>query len=257
MRILSPLSSLLISFAILVLSFAVLTWLKVPVGSFADWVGGLLAFLWLLAVVTVPWNIYFKARAVLNDAEATRERGLGVDERQVAYVRKLVWASLRIAIALHIISALVLFVLARTGVVRVGYFAAALALLLIALRPAISGYEYLTERLRTIRHNWNYPREDMIELRGRVDAIESGLNETRRHLDPDNPESLISLERIHTEESRRQIAKVAADVDSLRAENENAHVRLSQESRSAISQLTTDGQFLDHVREILRFFKSA
>src|SRR5258708_32061725 len=92
MRFLSPLNSLIISFAVLILAFAVLSWLKVPVGSFGDWLAGLLVFFWLMAVVTVPWNIHFKAKALLVDAEATRERGLPVDERQVASVRKLVGA---------------------------------------------------------------------------------------------------------------------------------------------------------------------
>jgi hypothetical protein len=257
MRILGPLNSLVISFAVLILAFAVLSWLKVPVGSFGDWLAGLLVFFWLLAVVTVPWNIYFKAKALLNDAAATRERGLPVDERQVVYVRKLVSGSLWIAIALHILSAVALFILARTGVARVGYLAAVIALLLIALRPTMNMYAYLAERLRTIGHNWKYPREDVVELRGRVEVIESGVREVRQQLDPERPESLVSIGRTHAEESRRQTAKVSADLDSLRAANDNAHEKLSQEARSAISQLTTDGQFLDHVREIIRFFKTA
>jgi hypothetical protein len=257
MRILSPLNSLIFSFAMLILAFAVLSWLKVPVGSFGDWVAGLLVLFWLLAIVTVPWNIHFKARALLNDAQATRERGLPVDDRQVAYVRKLVGGSLWVAIALHVASAVALFVLAKTGVVRVGYFASVVALLLTALRPAMSAYEYLAERLRTIGHNWKYPREDVIELKGRVDVIETSVREIRQQLDPEKPESLVSLERTHAEESRRQMAKVAADLDELRATNENDHIRLAREAQSAISQITTDGQFLDHVREILRFFKSA
>src|ERR1700676_3177359 len=105
MRLLSPLNSLIFSFAMLILAFAVLGWLKVPVGSFGDWVAGLLVLFWLLAIVTVPWNVHFKAKAVLNDAQATRERGLPVDERQVAYVRKLAAGSLWIAIGLHVGSA--------------------------------------------------------------------------------------------------------------------------------------------------------
>jgi hypothetical protein len=32
---------------------------------------------------------------------------------------------------------------------------------------------------------------------------------------------------------------------------------MSREARAAVAQLSTDGQFLEHVREILRFFKSA
>ena len=115
MRLFSLLNSIIFSFAMLILAFAVLKWLHVPAGTFGDWVGGLLAFFWLIAVVTVPWNIHFKAKAVLADALPSRERGLPVDERQVAYVRKLVRTSLLIAIALHLLSALVLFVLAFAG----------------------------------------------------------------------------------------------------------------------------------------------
>ena len=164
--------------------------MKVPVGSFEDWLGGLLAFFWLMAVVTVPWNIYFKAKAVLSDAQPTRERGLPVDERQVAYVKKLVGASLCIAIALHLASAVVLFVLAQIGVAPVGYVASVIALLLTALRPTLSAYEYLSERLRMIGQNWKYPREDVVELRARVETMESGVKEIRLQLDPEKPESL-------------------------------------------------------------------
>jgi hypothetical protein len=43
----------------------------------------------------------------------------------------------------------------------------------------------------------------------------------------------------------------------LRATNERDHDRLSRESRQAIAQLSTDSQVLEHVREIIRFFKGA
>jgi len=150
-----------------------------------------------------------------------------------------------------------LFILARTGVVRVGYVAAVIALLLTALRPTLSAYAYLAERLQTIGHDWKYPRQDVVELRSRVEAIETGVKEIQLQLDPQRPESLVSVARTSAEESGRQIAAVAASLQSLRAENDHAHEKLAQEAKSAISQLTTDGQFLDHVREILRFFKSA
>ena len=257
MRLFSLLNSIIFSFAMLILAFAVLKWLHVPAGTFGDWIGGLLSFFWLTAVVTVPWNIHFKARAVLADAQPSRERGLPVDERQVAYVRKLVRTSLLIAIALHLLSALVLFVLAFAGLARMGYIASVVALLLTALRPSMSAYEYLAERLRAIGQDWKYPIQDVMELRSRVDTAESTLKGIQRQLDPENPESLVMVERTHAEDSRREVANVTASVESLRAGNENDHKRLSEEARSAISQITTDGQFLEHVREILRFFKSA
>jgi hypothetical protein len=257
MKLFSLLNSILVSLALMILAFAVLSWAKVPVGNLTDWVSGLLAFFWLLAIVTVPWNIYFKAKAVLSNAQPTRERGLAVDERQVAYVRKLVGLSFWIAIALHLASAIVLYVLARTGVVRIGYIASVIALMLTILRPSISAYNYLAARLHAIGQNWIYPREDVVELRGRVTSIEGILKSVRDDMDPQKPDSLLSTERAFAQETRRQIVAAAADLEAFHASNSQDHERLALEARSAISQLTTDGQFLDHVREILRFFKSA
>ena len=257
MKLFSLLNSILFSLAATILAFAVLSWAKVPVGSFTDWVSGLLAFFWLLAIVTVPWNIYFKAKAVLSNAQPTRERGLPVDDRQVAYVRKLAGLSFWVAIGLHLASAIVLYVLARTGVVRIGYIASVIALMLTVLRPSISAYDYLAARLHAIGQSWVYPREDVVELRGRVVAIEASLNSVRADLDPQRPDSLLSTERAFAQETRRQVVAAGADLEAFHASNAEDHERLAQEARSAISQLTTDGQFLDHVREILRFFKSA
>jgi hypothetical protein len=39
--------------------------------------------------------------------------------------------------------------------------------------------------------------------------------------------------------------------------NQSEHERLGREARNAIAQLSTDAQFLDNVREIIRFFKTA
>jgi hypothetical protein len=251
------LNSILISLAMMILAFAVLSWAKVPVGSLSDWVGGLLAFFWLVAIVTVPWNIYFKAKAVLSNAQPTRDRGLPVDEHQVAYVRKLATLSFWVAIGLHLASALVLYILARPGVVRIGYIASVIALMLTVLRPSISAYEYLAARLHAIGQGWVYPVEDVVELRGRLTSLEATLKSLQADLDPQKPDSLLSTERAFAQETRRQVVAAAADLEAFQASNAKDHERLSEEARSAISQLTTDGQFLDHVREILRFFKSA
>lgn len=59
-------------------------------------------------------------------------------------------------------------------------------------------------------------------------------------------------EAIHTD-----LTTVAAAQETLRATNQAEHARLSCEAQQAIAQLTTDGQFLEHVREIIRFFKTA
>ena len=257
MQIVARLSSIISAFAVLLVGFGVLTYLKVPVGDFGDWLEGLAAFFWLVTIITVPWNIHFKAKAVLADALTTSERGLTLNERQVAYVRRLARVSLWLAIGLHLGSAGVLFWLAKIGVCRIGYVASALALLLTGLRPAASAYHYISLRLHAIGEGWKYPREDVVELRGRVDAMEAGFKRMDLEFNADRPESLLSQERAHAALAQKGMATLEAELAALRATNEVAHERLSQEARSAISQLSTDGQFLEHVREILRFFKSA
>jgi PAS domain S-box-containing protein len=56
------------------------------------------------------------------------------------------------------------------------------------------------------------------------------------------------------EETRKELAHIATSVEELRATNQTEHERLTRETRGAIAQLSTDGQFLDYVREIIRFF---
>ena len=258
MKFTATLNAIVFALAVLILGFALMTWLRVPVGGLGDWVVGLLAGAWLLAVVVVPWDVHFKARAVLADAGPTRDRGLAVDDRQVAYVRRVATASLWVAIGLHVGSAAVLFDLARTGVSRVGYPAAVLALLLTALRPAAAAYRYLADRLHAIGEQWKYPVADVVELRSRVDAAEVQLKGIDRDvLDADNADSLAATAKAAAAANRDAIAAVSAELAEVKAANAADHDRLAREARSAVAQLSADGQFLDHVRELIRFWKQA
>ena len=257
MRFTSLVTSVVPSVATTLLAFGVLTYLRVPVGTIDDWVVAVLAFAWLATVTTVPWNVYFAAKAVLADAAATAGRGLAVDLVQVAYVRRLAAVSLGVAVGLHLASAEVLFLLARYGVARVGYAGAVVALLLTGLRPSAAAYRYLSERLHAIGQSWRYPAQDVAELRSRVDAVEDDLRRALAELDPDRPESVVAVQRASAAATRQALADASAEVAALRAANAADHDRLAREARSAVSQVSADGQVLDHVRELVRFFKSA
>ena len=132
-----------------------------------------------------------------------------------------------------------------------------LALLLTGLRPAISAYEYLYTRLTTIGRELKYPREDIVELRHRFSSIVESFWRIEQQLNSENPDSLAAKQKAYSQETRRELATIAATIEELRATNKIEHQRLSQESKQAIAQLSTDGQFLEHVREIIRFFKAA
>jgi hypothetical protein len=243
--------------ALVLLIFSVLQWFHISAGNFLDWVIGGASFWWLLVIVTVPWNIHFQAKQVLAEGEQSQEKGIAVDEKQQNYVKILAKRSLITAIALHLISTVGLYILAATGISAVGYISSGAALLLTALRPAISAYEYLYARLTMIRQEWKYPREDVIELRYRFQTLEETVKRLEEQLNPEQPYSLAANQQLYIEETRRELAKISANLEDLRATNQTEHERLSREARQAIAQLSTDGQFLDHVREIIRFFKTA
>ncbi|BAZ39820.1 hypothetical protein NIES4101_57760 [Calothrix sp. NIES-4101] len=243
--------------AIVLLIFSVLQWFHISAGNFLDWVIGGASFWWLLVIVTVPWNIHFQAKSVLAEGEQSQEKGISVDQKQQKYVKILAKRSLIIAIALHLISAIGLYILATTGISAVGYISSGAALLLTGLRPAISAYEYLYTRLTMIRQEWKYPREDVVELRYRFNNLEEIVKRLEEQLNPEQPYSVAANQQNYIEETRRELARFFANLEELRATNQTEHERLSREARQAISQLSTDGQFLDHVREIIRFFKTA
>ncbi len=237
--------------------FGLLQWFHIPAGNFLDWIIGGASFWWLLIIVTVPWNIHFQAKQVLAEGEQSKQKNIPVDQKQQEYVKVLAKRSLVTAIALHIISAFGLYILAATGISSVGYISSGAALLLTVLRPAISAYEYLYARLLMIRQEWQYPREDISELRSRFYTLEETVKRLEEQLNPEFPYSIAATQQTYVDETRKELARLAANVEKLRATNQTEHERLSSEARQAISQLSTDGQFLDHVREIIRFFKTA
>jgi septal ring factor EnvC (AmiA/AmiB activator) len=162
-----------------------------------------------------------------------------------------------IAVALHLLSAGGLYWIAQAGWTPLGYLGAGAALLLTVLRPAISTYEYLAERLRAIQQEFSYPREDIREVRDRVRQLEDELKFLQVKLDENDVDSWLSNQMQRWQKNQSEVASWNAQMQELRASNQLDHDRLSREAQQAISQLTVDGQFLDHVREIIRFFKTA
>lgn len=242
---------------VILLVFGIFQWLKIAVGSFLDWVIALAIFEWLFLIVTVPWNIHFQAKEVLAEARESIQKAILVDDQKVKYVNLLVKRSLIIAIVLHMGSALGLYALAFWGITPLGYLTSIAALLLTFLRPTIRFYQYLLVRLSTIRQEFLYPREDLLELRYKVSDLEGKLREISHKLNPDHPNSWVTQQEQQTQAIRTELTRLAALIENLKGTNQAEHQQLARDAESAIAQLTTDGQFLNHVREIIRFFKEA
>lgn len=242
---------------LLLLSFAGLQWLQIPTGRFLDWAIGVAIFGWLLTIVTVPWNIYFEAKEALSEAELSIEQGITIDPKQVDYIKLVQTRSLWVVLALHLLSTVGLYGLAIAGISSIGYVGSGAALLLTALRPAVRTYGYFATRIAQLRQQFKYPRQDVLELRDRVDQLEAIAQQLEFQLDPNNATAWTAMQQRETEALRQDLTRFAAAQESLRSTNQAEHEQLSREARQAIAQLTTDGQFLEHVREIIRFFKTA
>ncbi|WP_299465679.1 hypothetical protein [uncultured Microscilla sp.] len=244
------LSAAIIVGVVALVIYSLLHWLSTPPGSFIDWAIGIGAAMWLVVIVTVPWNLHFEAKTVLQEARRSKERNIEVDDQELSYARKVERRSLWLAIGLHLVSAIALYALSYFKISIVGYFGAGATLLFTLLRPAIRAYEYISERLSNLRHEVSYPREDVYTLRNDVNRLQEDLKyfdeETTKQQEDQN-QQLTQVFTLLT--ALEQALKV------LNTDNEQAHKRLSEETRHAVAQLNEDGKFIDNIVEIIRFIK--
>lgn len=245
-----------VSFLVLVV-YGLLQWMNVSTGHFIDWIIGIASFWWLSIIVTLPWNMHFKAKEILKEASISRKKSIKINEDEIEYAKKLSKRSLLAAIILHLLSAIGLYALAVFKISSIGYISSGAALLLTGLRPAIRAHEYAMQRLFSIRRKLFHPREDVIELRGRVRSIEDRVKSIEKQLDVKNNGSLAANHHRDMEAFRNDLIKVRVSVNDLRVNNESEHEHLTREAQNAIAQLSEDGRFLGNVREIIRFVKSA
>jgi hypothetical protein len=233
-----------------------------------DWTLGVALFLWLLAIVTIPWNIHFQARDVIVQAELSRERGIRLeklDEGQLDYARRWMQRSLVLAVALHLLSALAMAWLSYAGITPLGYWGAGAALLLTFARPVGRGYEYVRTRLRSIRNETLYPREDAQELRSRIETLENALDQLKdnqlaaleRALDADQQDSLAERTKRTFSRHDDELAALRVALQELREANAIEHDTISRNAQNVVTQVMGDAAILNHVREIVRFFKQA
>ena len=102
-----------------------------------------------------------------------------------------------------------------------------------------------------------HPREDIVELRSRFAELESTVRNLTAQLNSDDPNSWAAVQEREQRATKIELTNLAASLQSLRSTNQAEHTKLARDAESAIAQLTEDGQFLNHVREIIRFYKEA
>jgi hypothetical protein len=252
-------SSLIFITFLVILLFGILNWLQIPKGTLIDWIIGIAATWWLFIIVTLPWNMHFSAKELLDEVKISTEKQLKVNPNEVEYVQKIAKRYLIIALSLHFATAIFLGVLAYLEISPIGYWGAALALLLMGLRPAIRLQAYIVQRLSLIRQEISYPREDAYELRISFEELK-GQFETQK-IQLDELQKLLykfnqNAQNQHTE-LKEEVKTLNKALETSDMKNQAEHERLTKTSEQALAKLSEDTQFLTQIRELIRFIKSA
>ncbi|MGW2560842.1 hypothetical protein ACWCXB_16670 [Streptomyces sp. NPDC001514] len=208
---------------------------------------GVLGLLWLLVLLTVPWNLYFRAHAVLAEIAVSREKGLEVSTARDAEAARIARMMLRAAVAGHVVTAgAVVVVTMATGRVT-GYWFAGFFLLSTLFRPAGAYFAQLRRRLGTLLKDVTYPRDDVVELRARVDRVEAGTK----------------VLEDKAEEHYRAFAELRRTVDALgmasyeRADEADRKIAaLGREFESTVNRLTDNQEIIAGVKAFLRLLRA-
>ncbi|MEU3520663.1 hypothetical protein ABZ770_36325 [Streptomyces sp. NPDC006654] len=208
---------------------------------------GALSLLWLLLLLTVPWNLYFRAHAVLAETAVSRAKGMEIPPARDAEAARIARTMLRAAVAGHLLTAGAVVAVAWATREFTGYWFAGFFLLSTFFRPAGAYFAQLRRRLGTLLREVTFPRDDVVELHLRLDRAEAGTRVLEEK----------------AEEQYRALAELRRTVDALamstyeRAEETDRRIAaLGREFESTVNRLTDNQEIIAGVKAFLRLLRS-
>lgn len=237
--------------------YGVLYFFSIEVGDLMDWIVGVASFVWLIVIVTVPWNAHFKAKEVLDEAAISKRKDILVIDSSLEYVERVAKRSFYIAVGLHIFSAAVMYVVATLGISPVGYFGAIAALLLTFLRPTVRFYEYLQKRLNNIRQEFRFPREDVQEILSQFKAMQAQVEvlEATLETDKNKPNSWRKEVGQKHLAIQKEINELQLMLDNVQENTATEFQVIKADAKKNFDKLISDSRILDSVRVLSGFIK--
>lgn len=232
----SALAFLIVAF---LAALGVASWRGVPPETLLTWGVGGAALVWLIVLVTLPWNLHFRAREVLGELRRSAEAGIRVTDEQLAFAEKVKRWTLVTSLATHVLSAAVALALALFGGQTLGYPFAGFYLLSCMVRPTTAAIQQVRRRLERIAEDTRFPREDVLKLRGQVAAHEEAVKRMTEEL----------------EELRKQHAELAGQTDRQRAELEQKIGALARKFEDSLDRLTDNRELISGIKAFLRMIR--
>lgn len=206
-----------------------------------DWIMGALCLCWLLIILIVPWNLYFKAHEVYFELGRAREHAIATPPGRVEYITRLRARLLGLALAAHLISAAFVAGVSYMTRGRVGYYFAVFYLVSTLFRPVVAGYVYLTRKLRAIGEEAHYPRADVVELRQRLDAQEEDMKGLKAFA-----ERQTELMREETRQREEETRELRGQIGGM-----------GREFESAVGRLTDNQEIIKGVQAFVRLISQS
>ena len=213
----------------------------VPLAALATGVAGIVCLGWLVAIVVLPWNLYFRARHLAFELERSEQRGIVVEAKQKLEAKQIQTRMLRVSVGLHLGSAALLALGAKWYAQPLGFVFAGLFLLSTFFRPGVEYYRFLSSRLSDALREANYPRADVQELIAQVKQLMHDRDAQGHALSRLREEHQALSRRTETanQELQRRIATVARTFDDT------------------VSRLTDNQEIISGIKAFLRLVQSA
>lgn len=220
-------------------ALAVSSWRGVPPETLVTWGAGGAALLWLVVLVTLPWNLHFRAREVLAEMRRSIDAGIKVTAEQLAFAEKVKRWSLATSLGVHFLSAGVALALAVFTGNQLGYPFAGFYLLSSVVRPTIASMQQVRRRLEHIAEDTRFPRDDVMKLRGQVEAHEHAVTDLR--------ELLAALRKEHDAALTR--------ADRQRGELDHKLAALARKFEESLDRLTDNRELISGIKAFLRMVR--
>lgn len=208
---------------------------------------GVVGLLWLLVLLTVPWNLYFRAHSVLAEIAISRGKGLDVPEERDAEAGRIARTTLRAAVAGHVVTAGLLLALTAATGNAAGYWFAGFFLVSTFFRPAGAYFTQLRRRLGVLLKDVTHPRDDVVELRAQVARLHAGT----RVLEEKAEEQYRAIAEL-----RRSVDALGVSVFARADEADRRIVAMGREFESAVNRLTDNEEIITGLKAFLRMLRT-